>query len=175
MENSNYVNVSLDINSPEGKTIFLAIAAALSGTAVEKAAKTAAPAPKAATAADTAAAAATPSSGTTTPAPKAAAPKPAAKAAAPAPKAATPAPKPAAAPADVAFEDLDDAAKLEALKAAVTKHTKKGKSKDIKLLLSPYAVERVSDLQAEDFDGFYDVITRYTDGETVGDIFPELG
>lgn len=108
--------------------------------------------------------------------------KPAAKAAAPAPAAkpatkaapAKPVAKPAAKPAVVAFEDLDEEAQLEALKAHATKHTKKGKTADIKALVANYGAERVSDLDPEYYVEFNDVLTRYSDGESVEDIFPNV-
>jgi len=112
-----------------------------------------------------------------TPAPKAAVAAPAPKAvAAPAPKAAV-APKPAApkpAPKAVAvnFEDLEPAEQLEALKAHATKHTKKGKTADIKALVANYGAERVSELDPDYYIEFNDVLTRYSDGESVEDIFP---
>lgn len=176
MENANFINVNLDLSTDLGKAVIVAIAGVLGGGAAVTSAATA---PKIAKAAAPAAASATPTSGATTPAPKAAAPKAdPAPAAAPKPAAAKPAPKAAApkpaAPAAVEFADLDDAGKLEALKAHVTKHTKKGKSKDIRLLLTPYEVERAGDLKPEDYDGFNEVLQRYTDGESVTDIFPDL-
>lgn len=97
----------------------------------------------------------------------AAAAKPVAKAA-PAKPAAKPAPK------AVAFEDLDEEAQLEALKAHATKHTKKGKTADIKALVANYGAERVSDLDPEYYVEFNDVLNRYSDGESVEDIFPNV-
>jgi len=105
---------------------------------------------------------------------KKASPAPAAKAAAPAPKAvAKPAPKAAPAKA-VAFEDLDEEGQLEALKAHATKHTKKGKTADIKALVANYGADRVSDLDPEYYVEFNEVLTRYSDGESVEDIFPNV-
>lgn len=69
-----------------------------------------------------------------------------------------------------AFEDLDDDAKLEAIKAEVTKHTKKGKSADIKALLLGFDANRASELAPEDYDAFYDAVKRYGAGESVDDI-----
>lgn len=110
----------------------------------------AAPAPKAPAA----------STGKATPAPKAAT---TAKPAAPAPKA----------KADD-FGDLDAEGQLEAIKAQVTKHTKKGKSADIKALLSNFGVAKASELEEGDYADFHAAISRYTAGETVEDIFPSL-
>lgn len=70
------------------------------------------------------------------------------------------------------WDDMDDDAKLEAIKAEVTKHTKKGKSADIKFLLSNFDAGRASELAPEDYDAFYDAITRYGKGESVEKIFP---
>lgn len=174
-DNKNLVHLSLDLNTAQGKAIFVAIAALLGGAvspAKEQAVK-AAPAPKAAsTATEEVADTATPTSGASTPKPKAAVTTKAPKAAAPAPKAA--APKPAAKPAEVAFEDLDADAQLEALKAHVTKHTKNGKSADIKALLSNFGSDRVSTLEAEHYLDFNDVLNRYSAGESVEDIFPSV-
>lgn len=171
-DNKNLVHLSLDLNTAQGKTLFLALAAVLGGTTVaapvaKEQAQKAAPAPKAASAPDVAAGTATPTSGASTPKPKAATPaaKPAAKAAAP---------KPAAKPAEVDFADLDAEAQLDTLKNNVTKHTKKGKSADIKALLSNFGAERVSVLEVEHYSDFNDVLNRYTAGESVEDIFPNV-
>lgn len=82
--------------------------------------------------------------------------------------------KPAAAAEKPAFSDLGDAAKLEAIKAEVTKHTKKGKSADIKFLLANFDAGRASELSTEQYDAFFDAITRYGAGEAATDIFPAL-
>lgn len=82
--------------------------------------------------------------------------------------------KPAAAAEKPAFSDLDDDAKLEAIKAEVTKHTKKGKSADIKFLLANFDAGRASELATEQYDAFFDAITRYGAGEAATDIFPAL-
>lgn len=82
--------------------------------------------------------------------------------------------KPAAAAEKPAFSDLDDDAKLEAIKAEVTKHTKKGKSADIKFLLANFDAGRASELSTEQYDAFFDAITRYGAGEAATDIFPAL-
>jgi len=63
------------------------------------------------------------------------------------------------------WDDMDNDAKLEAIRAEVTKHTKKGKSADIKLLLSEFDAVRASDLAPEDYDAFYDAIIRYGKGD----------
>lgn len=70
------------------------------------------------------------------------------------------------------WDDMDDDAKLEAIKAEVTKHTKKGKSADIKFLLSNFDAGRASELAPEDYDAFFDAITRYGKGESVETLFP---
>lgn len=71
------------------------------------------------------------------------------------------------------WDGLDDDAKLEAIKAEVTKHTKKGKSADIKALLSQFDARRASELNPDDYDAFFDAITRYGEGESVEAIFPD--
>lgn len=68
------------------------------------------------------------------------------------------------------FTDLDDDAKLDAIKAEVTKHTKKGKSADIKALLGGFNANRASELASEDYDAFFDGVKRYGAGESVDDI-----
>lgn len=70
------------------------------------------------------------------------------------------------------WDKMDDDAKLEAIKAEVTKHTKKGKSADIKFLLSNFDAGRASELAPEDYDAFFDAITRYGKGESAETIFP---
>lgn len=70
------------------------------------------------------------------------------------------------------WDDMDDDAKLEAIKSEVTKHTKKGKSADIKFLLANFDAGRASELATEDYDAFFAAITRYGNGETVETIFP---
>ena len=70
------------------------------------------------------------------------------------------------------WDEMDDDAKLEAIKAEVTKHTKKGKSADIKFLLAQFEAGRASELAPEDYDTFFDAITRYGKGESVDNIFP---
>lgn len=68
------------------------------------------------------------------------------------------------------FESLDDDAKLEAIKAEVTKHTKKGKSADIKALLAGFDANRASELEADNYNAFFDAVKRYGAGESVEDI-----
>lgn len=70
------------------------------------------------------------------------------------------------------WDEMDDDAKLEAIKAEVTKHTKKGRSADIKFLLSNFDAGRASELAPEDYDAFFDAITRYGKGESVETLFP---
>ena len=85
------------------------------------------------------------------PAPKAAAPKPAAKA------------KPVAEEED--FNELDEDAQLEAIKKEATKHTKKGKTSDIKQLLGLFDVGRASDLYPATYGEFFELVKRYSGGE----------
>lgn len=196
-ENKNLVHLSLDLNTVTGIAIFTAIAGIIGGeTSNAKAqAQKAAPSPKAiAPAKAEVAEAATPTSGESTAKPKAApiaktpatpatpkAPAPKTPATPAAPKTpATPATPKAAPktpatpkPAEVAFEELDAEGQLEALKNHVTKHTKKGKSADIKALLAPYGAARVSELDAEWYESFNEVLNRYSAGESVEEIFPE--
>lgn len=69
-----------------------------------------------------------------------------------------------------AFEDLDEDAQLEAIKAEVTKHTKKGKSADIKALLAHFDAARASELNPEQYANFFDTVVRYGKGESVEDL-----
>lgn len=71
------------------------------------------------------------------------------------------------------WDDMDEDAKLEAIKAEVTKNTKKGNSADVKLMLSNFDAGRASELSPSDYDAFYDAIIRYGKGETLDAIFPE--
>ena len=87
------------------------------------------------------------------PAPKAAAPKPAAKA------------KPVAEEED--FNELDEDEQLEAIKKEVTKHTKKGKTSDIKQLLGLFDVGRASDLDPATYGEFFELVKRYSGGEDI--------
>jgi hypothetical protein len=90
----------------------------------------------------------------------------------PAPKAAK---APKAEPADAnGWDELDDDAKLEIIKTEVTKHTKKGKSGDIKFLLANFDAGRASELSTDDYGAFYEAIKRYGKGESVDKIFPGL-
>ena len=68
--------------------------------------------------------------------------------------------------------EMDDDAKLEAIKAEVTKYAKKGKSADIKFMLANLDANRASELAPENYDAFFDAITRYGNGESVEKIFP---
>lgn len=65
------------------------------------------------------------------------------------------------------FADMDEDAQLEAIKAEVTRNTKKGKSADIKALLAFFDAGRASELAADQYPDFYDMVKRYSAGETV--------
>lgn len=62
------------------------------------------------------------------------------------------------------FGLLGDDEKIEAIKTEVTKHTKRGKSGDIKALLTFVGVARVSELQGDDIDTFMALVQRYGKG-----------
>lgn len=181
----NQINLSIDLDTQKGITILGAIHSALATGAGKTDAKVAnmkvvdaeevtdGPAKAAPAAKAPVASPAKPAAPAARPAAPAA--RPAAAAKAPAPVAARPAPKAAVAkPAAVNFEDLDPESQLGALKAHATKHTKKGKTADIKALVANYGAERVSDLDPEYYLEFNDVLTRYSDGESVEDIFPNV-
>lgn len=81
--------------------------------------------------------------------------------------------KPQAPKGKPSFEELDDDAKLEAIKAEVTKQTKNKKGADIKFMLAQFDANRASELAPEHYNDFYAAILRYGKGEAVTDIFPE--
>lgn len=93
------------------------------------------------------------------------------------------APKPASAKpieekpsAGSSFADMDNDAKLEAIKTEVTKQTKNRKGADVKWMLAQFnaaSVSKTQPLDPKDYDAFYDAITRYGKGEALTDIFPE--
>lgn len=87
---------------------------------------------------------------------------------APAPKAG--APKPAAKVEEEDFSELDEEGQLEAIKKEVTKYTKKGKASDIKQLLGLYDVQKASDLDPATYEEFYELVKRYSAGESAEDI-----
>jgi hypothetical protein len=106
---------------------------------------------------------------------------------APTPKPAVPKPAPAPKPASAkpieekpsvgsSFADMDNDAKLEAIKTEVTKQTKNRKGADVKWMLAQFdaaSVSKTQPLDPKDYDAFYDAITRYGKGEALTDIFPE--
>jgi hypothetical protein len=69
--------------------------------------------------------------------------------------------------AERAFDEFTEEEQIEAIKAEVTKHTKRGKSGDIKALLTFVGAERVSNLQGDDIAAFMALVQRYGAGETV--------
>lgn len=74
------------------------------------------------------------------------------------------------------FADMDNDAKLEAIKTEVTKQTKNRKGADVKWMLAQFdaaSVSKTQPLDPKDYDAFYDAITRYGKGEALTDIFPE--
>lgn len=70
------------------------------------------------------------------------------------------------------WDAMDEDEQLEAIKAEVTRHVKKGKSADIKFMLSHFDADRASSLNPEDYKAFFDAVQRYGNGESVTDIFP---
>lgn len=73
-----------------------------------------------------------------------------------------------------AFEDMNEDEQLEAIRTIVTRHSKKGKTKDIKALLAAFGVERAGDLDKTDYADAFDALTRYDGGESIDDIL-DLG
>lgn len=105
-------------------------------------------------------------------APAAKAAKPAAKAGKPAAKAAKP-----AAPATMtdderieALEAQDADEQLATVQAEVTKHSKKGKTADIKKLLAIFDAPKVSELDPSTYGEFYGLVLRFGAGESADDI-----
>lgn len=72
------------------------------------------------------------------------------------------------------FEDLDADEQLEAIQKVVVRHTKKGKTADIRQLLGLFDVRKASELDEESYSQFYDLINRYAGGEEVEDIIEEF-
>lgn len=73
-----------------------------------------------------------------------------------------------------AFIDMaDEEEQLEAIKNEILRHTKKGKSADIKFILGNFDVARASDLAPDDYAAFYTAVLRYGAGEDLEDIFAE--
>ena len=75
--------------------------------------------------------------------------------------------KPEAAPE---FSDLDADAQLEAIKAEVTRHTKKGKSADVKAMLAYFDAGRASELAEDQYEDFYNMVKEYAAGKSVNDL-----
>lgn len=75
---------------------------------------------------------------------------------------------------DVAFEDLSTDDQLADLQKRITKHTKKGKTSDIKEMLSVFDAGRASELDVKDYVEFSDALARYDAGEGVDEIFPQI-
>lgn len=69
------------------------------------------------------------------------------------------------------WEDMDDEARLELIKSEVTKHAKRGKSVDIREMLSHFNASRASELDPKDYEAFCRAISRYGAGDSLEDIF----
>lgn len=73
------------------------------------------------------------------------------------------------------FADMSDEEKLDEIKAKITLTTKKkGGADDVRELLGVFDAGRAGELNAKDYDEFYDALTRYRAGESVDEIFPEV-
>jgi hypothetical protein len=59
------------------------------------------------------------------------------------------------------FADLTEEEQIEAIKAEVVKHTKRGKSADIKAMLTFVGADRVSNLQGGDIAVFMEMLQQY--------------
>lgn len=102
---------------------------------------------------------------------------PAKKAPAAAPKQAAKAPAKPAAKATVSDEDKvealeaqDEEDQLATIQAEITKHTKKGKTADIKKLLAIYGAPKASELDPSTYSEFYGLVLRFAGGEAADDI-----
>lgn len=87
------------------------------------------------------------------------------------------APKPEDDAASTDFASLSDEDKIDVLRTKVASHTKKGKSADIRFMLAQFDASTVSQnnpLKPEDYNAFNEALDRYSAGESVTDIFPEL-
>lgn len=73
-----------------------------------------------------------------------------------------------------AFEDMSTDDQLADIQKRITKHTKKGKTADIKELLGIFDAGRASELSAKDYADFSDALNRYDAGETIDEIFPQM-
>lgn len=65
------------------------------------------------------------------------------------------------------FADLDETGKREAILTLTTKHTKKGKSADIRVLLAAFNVKAGKELPIERLDEYYGLLKRYDAGEVM--------
>lgn len=101
------------------------------------------------------------------------APKAPAAPAAPKPDKAPKAPKVAAPVVD--FASLDEEGKREAIKKLTTKHSKKGKTADMKTLFSAYGATNVETVPADYLDHFNSSITAYDGGQSAADILASWG
>lgn len=73
------------------------------------------------------------------------------------------------------FADMTDDEKLDEIKAKITLTTKKkGGADDVREILGVFDAGRAGELDAKDYDEFYDALTRYSAGESVDEIFPEV-
>lgn len=78
-------------------------------------------------------------------------------------------------PEEPTFADMSDDEKLDEIKTQITNTTKKrGGASDVREILGVFDASRAGDLNAEDYDEFYEALMRYRGGESVDEIFPEL-
>jgi hypothetical protein len=75
----------------------------------------------------------------------------------------------------VDFASLDADGKREAIKKITTKHSKKGKTTDMKMLFSAYGATNVESIPADYLDHFNQSITSYDGGATAADILATFG
>lgn len=86
-----------------------------------------------------------------------------------------PGPKGKNAMAAEAFAGLDAEDQLEAIKTEVTKHSKKGKTADIKEMLSHFGAARASELDPANYADMYTAIIAYGGGSSVADALASVG
>lgn len=94
--------------------------------------------------------------------------------AAPAEKA-KPGPKGKAAIASDAFAGLDADDQLEAIKGEVTKHSKRGKTADMKEIIGHFGAARASEIDPTHYADAYAVLIAYGNGASVADALASAG
>ena len=74
---------------------------------------------------------------------------------------------------DDEFESYSEEEQFEAFKVIATRHSKKGKTADIKQILEKHGVARMTELEPEQYLAFYQDVVRYDEGEDIDDIIAD--